>query len=206
MKILFNCLQNLETKMKSIKEIYLPAKDWQIKGTEQLNDMNKAINLINEKFEDFEKALKEKDEEIKLLEKENNYLNKGLDKMDGVVDREEQYSRINCLLVHGIVDETVEDKEQNIIYTLQQSMNETIQPEDIDRSHKLGKPNSSKNVKPRPIIVKFVRYNTCNRIYRNKKNLKGTGISVTESLTAKTINMLEKAKEEHTFTNVWSQW
>ena len=78
--------------MKSIKEIYLAAKDWQIKGTEQLNDMNKAINFINEKFEDFEKPLKEKDEEIKLLEKENNYLNKKFDKMDAVVDREEQYS------------------------------------------------------------------------------------------------------------------
>ena len=50
-KILFNCLQNSETKMKSIKEISLAAKDWQIKGTEQLNDMNKAINFINEKLE-----------------------------------------------------------------------------------------------------------------------------------------------------------
>ena len=46
-KILFNCLQNLETEIKSIKEISLAAKDWQIKGTEQLNDMNKAINFIN---------------------------------------------------------------------------------------------------------------------------------------------------------------
>ena len=66
-KILFNCLQNLETEMKSIKEISLAAKDWQIKGTEQLNDMNKAINFINEKFEEFEKDLKKKEEEIKLL-------------------------------------------------------------------------------------------------------------------------------------------
>ena len=41
--------------------------------------MNKAINFINEKFKDFEKFLKEKDEEIKILEKENNYLNKRLD-------------------------------------------------------------------------------------------------------------------------------
>ena len=39
--------------------------------------MNKAINFNDEKSEDFEKALKEKDEEIKLLEKEN-YLIKGL--------------------------------------------------------------------------------------------------------------------------------
>ena len=50
-----------------------------------------------------------------------------------------------------------------------------------------------------------MRYNTRNRIYRNKKKLKETGISVTESLTAKRINMLEKAREEHTFNNVWSQ-
>ena len=77
-KILLNCLQNLETEMKSIKEISLAAKDWQITGTEQLNDMNKAINFINDKFENFEKPLKKKDEEIKLLEKENNYLIKGL--------------------------------------------------------------------------------------------------------------------------------
>ena len=79
MKILFNCFQNLETEMKSIKEISLAAKDWQIKGTQQLNDMKKAINFIDRKFKDFEKVLKEKDEEIKLLEKESNYLNKRLD-------------------------------------------------------------------------------------------------------------------------------
>ena len=49
-----------------------------------------------------------------------------------------------------------------------------------------------------------MRYNTRNRIGRNEKKLKGTGISVTESL-AKGINMLEKARKEHTFNNVWSQ-
>ena len=107
-KILFNCFQNLETEMKSIKEISLAGKDCQIKGTEQHNDTNTAINFINKKFEDFEKTLKEKEEEIKLLEKENDYSNKRLDKMDAVVYRQEQYSRHNCLLVHRIVEETVE--------------------------------------------------------------------------------------------------
>ena len=48
-------MQNLETEMKSIKEICLAAKDRQIKRTEQLNDTNKAINFINEKLEEFEK-------------------------------------------------------------------------------------------------------------------------------------------------------
>ena len=77
-KILFNCLQNLETEIKSIKEISLAAKDWQIKGTEKIHDMNKVINFINKKFEEFEKDLKKKEEEIKLLKKENSNLNKRL--------------------------------------------------------------------------------------------------------------------------------
>ena len=197
-KKLFNCLQNLEVVMKSIKEISLGAKDWQVKGTEQLNDMSKAINFINEKFEEFAKDLKKKEEEIKLLKKENSYLNKKLDEMDAVVDRQEQYSQRNCLLVRRIVEETVEDTDEKIINTLQQSMDETVKPEDIDRSHWLSKPKSQKNAKPRPIIVKFVRYNTHNRIYKNKKKLKGTGISVTESLTAKRIYVREnKGRAAH---------
>ena len=125
-KILFNCLQNLETEMMIVKEISLAAKDWQIKGTEQLNDMNKAINFINEKFEDFEKTFKQKEDEIKCLEKENNYLNKRYDEMDAVLDRQEQYSRRNCLLVHGIVEETAEDTDEKIINTPQQSMDSTL--------------------------------------------------------------------------------
>ena len=46
--------------MKSIKEISLAAKDLQIKRTEQVNDMNRAINFINEKFEEFEKRIEGK--------------------------------------------------------------------------------------------------------------------------------------------------
>ena len=126
MKILFNFLQKLETEMKSTKEISLAAEGWQIKGTEQLNDINKAINFINKKFKDFEKDLKKKDDEIKLFEKENNYLNKRLEEMDAAVDRQEQYSRHNCLLVNGIVEETVENMDKKIINTLQQSMDEKL--------------------------------------------------------------------------------
>ena len=60
--------------------------------------------------------------------------------MDAVLDRQEQYSRRNCLLIHGLVEETAEDTDEKIINTLQQSMDKTIKPEDIDRSHRFGKP------------------------------------------------------------------
>ena len=38
----------------------------------------------------------------------------------------------------------------------------------------------------------------------NKKVIKTKGISVVESLTARRIKMLEKARELHRFLNVWS--
>ena len=91
----------------------------------------KTTNFTNEKFEEFEKGLKKKEENIKFLEKENSYVNKRLDKMDTVVDRQEQYSGRNFLLVHRIMEDKVEDTDEKIINTLQQSKYETIKPEDI---------------------------------------------------------------------------
>ena len=48
-------------------------------------------------------------------------------------------------------------------------MNQKIKPEDIDSSHRIGNPKKSIKAKPQPIIVKYVRHNTRNIIYRNKK-------------------------------------
>ena len=62
--------------MKNVNEIPLAAKEWQIKGTEQINEMNSAITFINEKRFVFEKEIKNNKEEIKILGKENSYLRK----------------------------------------------------------------------------------------------------------------------------------
>ena len=53
-------------------------------------------------------------------------------------------------------------------------MNQKIKPEDIDKSHRLGNLKKSKNAKPRPIIVKYVRCNTRNTIY--VRETKGTAL------------------------------
>ena len=56
---------------------------------------------------------------------------------------------------------------------------------------------------PRAIIVKLTRYKDRHHVLRNKKLLKGIGISVTESLTPKRMGHLKKAREQHGFANVW---
>ena len=203
--ILFNCLQNLEKQVKEIHEISKDTKDSQIKGEKQLKDLSEAINFINEKFEEYEKDRREKEKEIKDLKNNVVFLTSKIEELDKKIDRQEQYSRRNCILLHGIKEEKDEKNTDEIVMkVLKEEMGEELTEQDIGRSHRIGKIKKINN-KPRPIIVKFSRYNTRNKIFMNKKKLKGKGISITESLTVKRMEMLKNAREEHEYKNVWTQ-
>ena len=76
-----------------------------------------------------------------------------------------------------------ENTDQHVIEVLGESVDETISIQDIDQTHRL--PGKKPNGKSRPIIVEFVRCNTRNLIFKNKKKLKGSRISITENPTAK---------------------
>ena len=82
-------------------------------------------------------------------------------------------------------------------------MDEEITHLDIDRSHCLGNRKFDLS-KPRPIIIKFFRYNVRARIFKNKRKLKGKRTSVTERLTKTRMEKLQKAREKYGFRNVWS--
>ena len=69
--------------------------------------------------------------------------------------------------------------------------------------HRIGRYNKAKK-KARPIIVKFARYNVRGKVFREKRKLKGTGKSITESLTTKRIGQLNDAREKYGFNNAWS--
>ena len=53
-------------------------------------------------------------------------------------------------------------------------------------------------------MVKFARYNTRRKVFKNIKRLKNTGISITGSLTKHRMELLKKAKTEFGFNNVWA--
>ena len=100
--------------------------------------MNDAIKFINEKFEEFEADRREKEREIAELKSTINSLNVRLDKADRALDRQEQYSRRNCLLIHGIDEENQENTDEVVINVLKKEMDEEITHLDTDRSHRLG--------------------------------------------------------------------
>ena len=57
------------------------------------------------------------------MRKENSYQTKRLEEMDTVLDRQEQYSRLNYLLIHGVDEVEGEDTNELSIKVIQEHMN-----------------------------------------------------------------------------------
>ena len=154
-----------------------------------LEDQNKEIAVLNRKYQD-----------LSVL---NEQLNTNLDDL-------EQYSRRNCLLLHGIRESPNEIAENVILETINNKLKLTLKPDDIDRTHRIGqlkrKPDASNTMpKPRPFIIKFVSYRARFLVFRNKRLLKGSGLLVTENLTRQRNEILQDAKHRSSVESAWSQ-
>ena len=197
-KILFNCMPNIERKLEVLDFKLEATQQSQIKGKSQLSSLHETVEFLSKKFDDL---VKEKDEQIKnLTEKKNKELKKKIEDLEIEQDRQEQYSKRNCLLLHGIEENKKENTDSLVTENIKKYTDMELSDFDIDRSHRLGKPKPNK---PRPIIVKFTRYNIRSKIFSSKKTFKGSNISLMESLTQKRVNILNEACNKHGFKNVW---
>ena len=158
--------------------------------------------FISTNFEKYEKHRKVKEERIKTLEESLTNMSKWVDSLSSQVDKQEQYSRHNCLLLHDIPENKNETIDDLCLTTINEHLDLAITEVDIERTHRIGKPRDV-DQKPRP-IVKFVRYNDRKNVFNRKKKLKGKNISITESLTATRMKKLKEAREIHSFKNVWT--
>ena len=181
-KILQSCLQNLENKVKDIHKLSLSNNNSQIKGEKQLADLSESVKFMSDKFDDFEKERQEQKKVIEKLRGEVSSLNEKLNGITEQVDRQEQYSRRNCLLIHGITEGNQENTDDLALEIFREKLDIELTQRDLDRTHRIGK-NDKKSNRPRPVIVKFIRYNDRKKIFSKKKQLKNSGISITESLT-----------------------
>ena len=104
-------------------------------------------------------------------------MDKKIDDLNRVIDKQEQYSRRNCILLHGMKESENEDTDAVVTETLNELLQEKLTDIDIDRSHQ-------QTIKAHHHQV-CQRYNIRNRVFKNKKQLKDTGVSITKSLTQK---------------------
>ena len=98
------------------------------------------------------------------------------------------------MLIHGLTATKTEDTDESVLDVINNKLNIKMSEISIDRSHRLGKWKGP-GQKPRAIIVKSTQHRDRHHFFKNKKLLKGTGISVTESLTLKRMKHLKEARE-----------
>lgn len=144
-------------------------------------------------------------------EQTNQKLTKKFQQQYEKIDDLEQYSRRNCLLIHGIPESTMESTDELVINTINSKLEVPLAPDHLDRTHRLGKKTKPADAsadgpqpRPRPIIVKFISYSKRSEVFRAKRRLKGSSILISENLTANRMDLLRRAKLADSVTAVWS--
>ena len=114
-------------------------QDNHIKGECQLRDLVKSVKFYNKKFDELERDNRKKEEKINKLEEKTRKIDKKIHDLNRVIDRHEQYSRRNCILVHGVKESENEDTDVVVTETLNELLQEKITDVVIDRSHRIAK-------------------------------------------------------------------
>ena len=179
-----------ETVKRVVAEAFQDTAMLQVLATlikdQVVQELRDTIAQNTSVIEELNKALHKKDEQIIALERR--------------VDDLEQYSRRQCLRIFGVEEKDGEDTDK-IVLDVAEKVGATVSVGDIDRSHRVGVKRSDR---PRAIIVKFVSYRKRNEVFKNKRKLKGSGITVREDLTKTRYALLQEAVKKHGFQHVWS--
>ena len=94
-----------------------------------------------------------------------------------------------------------------VLRTLRKKLKVNRTRDHLDRIHRVGKRKSSESdAKPRPIIIKFISYTQRQAFFRTKKNLKGSNLLITESLTTKRMAVLPSAQNKVRAEGIKRAW
>lgn len=174
--------------------------------SEQLKNMVEII--INGVVDGLSKRIESLENENKYLRQENNLLKDRIASIENELDASEQYSRRNSVRIFGI-PENSDNKEStdNVVINLCNALGANITLDEIDRSHRTGKPGGPK---PRPILVKFVSYRSRQKLYTKRRDLKDHSefghTYINEDLTQHRSQLLYKARGLAKIKQIESAW
>ena len=119
-----------------------------------------------------EKDLKSLKKELVQEHSLNQKANARIDELKEKDDIDEQYSRRNCLEIHGVIESKGENTN-DIAIDIFRYLNLRVTPSQIDRSHRMksGPRTNGRNL-PRPIIVKLVNHDLKEAIFERRNRLR----------------------------------
>ncbi|VEN48442.1 unnamed protein product [Callosobruchus maculatus] len=118
------------------------------------------------------------------------------------IEQMEQFSK-RCNLRFFGIPETNNEKCRDVIIDIIRTKLDlsSISTEDIEVAYRSG---SSKGNAPRVMFVRFYSAKVKNDVYSNKKNLKGSRITIREDLTATRMTIVKEKIARHGKNQVWT--
>ena len=164
--------------------------------------VSQAVEPIKKELDSVKESLVKLQTELKQIAIQNDDL--------------EQYSRRSCLRISGVAENNNEDVSK-LVLDLAVRIGADIRPEDIDRTHRVGKPmsdNSRANQGPRvpqrnrEIIVKFNNYSSRLKFLKGRAKLReqNANIFINEDLTMKRKNLAYECRKLKKAKSIIKTW
>ncbi|XP_046667100.1 uncharacterized protein LOC124358896 [Homalodisca vitripennis] len=159
----------------SLQDVIKAIEDLKSEYKNSLNDLNVSYELLNSKIDDNTEAVKQNnkkvDDYLKLIDTlapENSKLKDRVSILENKFDEMEQYSRKNCVEIHGIPE--TDNDVMDHVKSVGQAHGMEITDQMIDNCHLLRKrPGSDR---PPGIIIKFVRKIDAENMLQKRKGKK----------------------------------
>ncbi|XP_078667360.1 uncharacterized protein LOC144909172 [Branchiostoma floridae x Branchiostoma belcheri] len=150
----------------------------------EMQDLKNSLNFSQGEISDTKERSDKNADKLKQLEQNIMTYNTEVTEMANKLDYIENQSRRNNLIFDRIKDdrkETWEQSETKVKEVLRNKLRLNTDNIEIERAHRNGKPGD----RPRPIVVKLLRYKDKQNILRQAKMLKGTQIFINEDFSDK---------------------
>ena len=166
-------ITTLETNVKSLK-----------RSNKRLQEENEILQL-------------DVDEVIGELEKKSEII----DNLDNDIDRLEAYSRRDTLRVFGLPELANESYEMLKGYVISSVLNVACplidwRPEDIIRTHRVGKKDPSNVESPRILLIKFLHWDRKMAVFRGRETLREYGIRIGDDITRRQRDSLKRLSDQ----------
>ena len=171
-----------------------------LKVTAGVSELDKRVQDLEADNTAVQTTVTELLEENDNLKSEILLLKSDMEKTQDDIMKNEQYTRQNNIKIFGIVENRNENCVDIVRDLARNRLHLEIRPEQIAITHRI----LGKQGKPRPIIVRFGDHEVKYTMLKQRRQLKGSGISIQEDLVRGVWDKLSMIKESKQCKDCWA--
>ena len=213
----------LDVKLSPLKASIKDLNDKMAEFQKFIDEANKNYEDTNTRMTSMEKVFSTITTESKALSNTILQLEGKISNLKKTCNELEQYSRRECLEIHGIPlpprERNIKENTNELVIKIGDMVGVPVGPVDISVSHRIPTSQNYQGKRSIPaIIVKFARRNTKESFYRARKELRGlttkdlgfsdeNNIFINESLTEANKELFKatlKVKKDCSYEYIWT--